>query len=173
MILIALGANISSHYGTPYETLEAAKAALRDAGLVIEQEARYWLTEPVPVSDQPWFHNTVIHVSTDLSPYELLELLQQVENEFGRVRTVRNAPRVLDLDLIAYDNEILSKPELIVPHPRMHKRAFVLLPLRDITENWEHPLLGTDLQQMIANLSEDQVAQPLEEAAPERNTATV
>lgn len=161
MIIIALGANLSSHFGTPYQTLEAAKTALRDAGLIIEREARYWLTQPVPVSDQPWFHNTVVSVKTDLGPYELLSKLHDIENEFGRIRSVRNAPRIIDLDLIAYDEQILNKPELIVPHPRMHKRAFVLLPLKEITEQWEHPVLGVNLDQMIANLPEDQLAQPL------------
>lgn len=161
MILIALGANLPSRYGSPYETLQAAKQAMREKGITILSSSNTWLTAPVPVSDQPWYHNEVVQVQTVLSPYQLLETLQDIENDFGRVRTVRNAPRILDLDLVAYDDEILDRPELIVPHPRMHKRAFVLLPLREIAENWEHPVLRVTLRDLIANLSKDQQAVPM------------
>lgn len=159
MIVIALGANLASPFGQPHETLAAAVKALGARGLRIAAESSTWLTAPVPVSDQPWYHNAVVAVETDLSPYGLLELLQDIENEFGRVRTVRNAPRVIDLDLIAYDGTILDRPELIVPHPRMHQRAFVLLPLQEIAPDWTHPLTGADLPAMIAAIPQDQQAQ--------------
>lgn len=165
MIFIGLGANLPSRYGSPYETLQAAKQAMQNAGITITASSNTWLTAPVPLSDQPWYHNEVVSVETALSPFALLEALQTLENEFGRVRTIRNAPRVLDLDLIAYNGEILNKPELIVPHPRMHQRAFVLLPLREIVENWEHPVIGMSLHDLILNLPDDQEAVPM---APER-----
>jgi 2-amino-4-hydroxy-6-hydroxymethyldihydropteridine diphosphokinase len=164
LILIALGANLPSRYGQPYETLIAAKGAMRDAGLNIVRQSSTWLTAPVPVSDQPWYHNEVVALETPLSPYGLLEALQAIEQAFGRVRTVRNAPRVLDLDLIAYHDAILSKPELIVPHPRMHKRAFVLLPLREIAPDWMHPVLQAPLSSLIAALPEGQNARMMDYA---------
>jgi len=161
VIIIALGANLPSRYGSPYDTLQAAKLAMQDRGIHIVSSSNTWLTAPVPVSDQPWYHNEVVIVSTTLSPYQLLETLQEIENDFGRVRTVRNAPRLLDLDLIAYGNEIVDKPALIVPHPRMHKRAFVLLPLKEVAGFWEHPVLRVTLDDLIANLPDDQQAVPM------------
>jgi 2-amino-4-hydroxy-6-hydroxymethyldihydropteridine diphosphokinase len=165
LILIALGANLPSRHGQPHETLAAARRVMEARGLKIVRRSSTWLTAPVPVSDQPWYHNEVVALETGLSPYALLETQQAVEHEFGRVRTVRNAPRVLDLDLIAYNDVVLSKPELIVPHPRMHKRAFVLLPLREIAPGWEHPVLHTVLSDLIDNLPEGQAAQTMSHAA--------
>lgn len=160
MIIIALGANLPSPYGEPHETLAAAVAALAEKGdMRITAQSSVWITAPVPVSDQPWYHNAVVAVDTDLSPFALLERLQEIENEFGRVRTVRNAPRVLDLDLVAYNDVIIDKPELIVPHPRMHQRAFVLLPLQEIAPDWTHPLGGDNLAAMIATIPPEQQAQ--------------
>ncbi len=164
MILIALGANLPSRYGAPIETLAAARDALEYKGLGITAQSSTWLTAPVPVSDQPWYHNEVVAVDTDLSPFALLEALQGIETAFGRMRTIRNAPRVLDLDLIAYHDTIISKPELIVPHPRMHKRAFVLLPLHEIAPEWMHPALGVSLDDLIQNLPKEQEAWPVQMA---------
>ena len=159
MILIALGANLPGPHGQPHETLAAAVAEMRARGLAVVAESSVWLTAPVPVSDQPWYHNAVVAVETDLSPYALLELLQDIENEFGRVRSVRNAPRILDLDLVAYGDRILDRPELIVPHPRMHQRAFVLLPLSEVAPGWRHPVSGAVLDDMIAQIPAGQHAQ--------------
>jgi 2-amino-4-hydroxy-6-hydroxymethyldihydropteridine diphosphokinase len=139
---------------------------MEEQGIKILYRSSTWLTAPVPVSDQPWYHNEVVAVETDLSPFGLLEALQGIEAEFGRVRTVRNAPRLLDLDLIAYDDVILNKPELIVPHPRMHKRAFVLLPLREIAQHWEHPGLRVSLGDLIRNLPEGQEAKKMDDDFP-------
>ena len=87
------------------------------------------------------------------------------ENEFGRVRSVKNAPRLLDLDLIAYNNDIIIDDErLIIPHPRMHERLFVLKPLEDIDKNWTHPKTGHDVPMMLNNCPPDQQAKPIESA---------
>lgn len=162
MIFVALGANLPSIYGEPHETLAAAMEALGKAGIHVAARSSVWLTAPVPVSDQPWYHNAVVRVETDLSPYALLERLQGIENEFGRVRSIRNAPRVIDLDLIAYNDSILDRPELIVPHPRMHLRAFVLLPLRELAPGWGHPVTGAALADLIAALPVDQLAKVMD-----------
>lgn len=162
MILIALGANLPSKFGTPRDTLKEAVKAMGAAGLKIAAVSRLWLTAPVPVSDQPWYHNAVAAIETDLPPLELLAKLQKIENEFGRVREVRNEPRVLDLDLLAYHDQILDLPELILPHPRLHERAFVLLPLRDIAPDWQHPLRYEKLSDFIDAIPDDQKAEPAE-----------
>jgi len=125
LILIALGANLSGPHGGPSETIAAAHEALSTRNMGIMTSSRIWLTAPVPISDQPWYHNQVIQIETKLTPLALLETLQNIEKEFGRERAKRNEARVLDLDLIAYNDEILDRPELIIPHPRMHERAFI------------------------------------------------
>lgn len=156
MILIALGANLPSRFGSPEKTLQAALSALDKNNITVQAVSRIWLTEPVPASDQPWYRNAAARVKTDLSPYELLETLQKIEKDFGRRRSVRNAPRLLDLDLIAYNNVIINKPALIIPHPRAHRRAFVLYPVKEVAPDWEHPGMGMHVDDLIAALPEDQ-----------------
>lgn len=158
MIVVALGANLPGRFESPKHALIAAIAELEKRGLKTIKKSRLFLTAPVPVSDQPWYHNAVVAIETMLSPFAVLEVLQSIENDFGRVRTERNAPRVLDLDLIAYHDTIVDKPELIVPHPRMHDRGFVLLPLADVAPNWVHPISKKPLKDLIANIPADQIA---------------
>ncbi len=160
MILVALGANLPGVFASPRAALMAATDRLRENGLRIAALSRIFITKPIPESDQPWYHNAVVKLETDLGPYALLELLQTIENDMGRVRAERNAPRVIDLDLIAHGDHILDKPELIVPHPRAHERAFVLLPLRDVAPDWMHPVSKTTLADLIARLPADQIATP-------------
>ncbi len=162
MILIALGANLPSRFGTPAETIQAAIDALEDNGIRVVKSSRIWLTAPVPISDQPWYHNAVVEAETELDGFQLLSLLHKIEADFGRVRFERNEPRVLDLDLVAYNREIIDRPSLIVPHPRMHERAFVLLPLQDIAPEWVHPISGADLPSLINKIPADQLARPHE-----------
>jgi dihydropteroate synthase len=149
MILIALGANLPSLEGGPAETLRRAVARLAARGLTIVARSRLYLTEPVPRSRQPWYANQAIAVDTRLSPHDLLGALQAVELEFGRERSERNAARTLDLDLIAYDDIRLDTPDLILPHPRMQERAFVLAPLADIAPAWRHPDGGATVETML------------------------
>jgi 2-amino-4-hydroxy-6-hydroxymethyldihydropteridine diphosphokinase len=113
------------------------------------------------VSDQPWFVNAVAAIETDLSPASLLMLLHRIELEFGRVRGVVNAPRLIDLDLLAYGRRISAEEVPILPHPRMDQRAFVLRPLADIAPDWRHPVSGLGLAALIARLPADQEIQPL------------
>jgi 2-amino-4-hydroxy-6-hydroxymethyldihydropteridine diphosphokinase len=111
----------------------------------------------VPVSDQPWFVNAAAAIETELSARALLDLLHRIEESFGRTRTVANAARVLDLDLLAFGTQVLdAPPDPLVPHPRLAGRAFVLLPIRDIAPLWRHPVSGRTLDSMIAALGADQ-----------------
>ena len=163
MILIGLGANLDSPvYGPPERTLPAALDRLAASGIRILRRSRLYRTAPVPVSDQPWYVNAVAAVATGLAPEPLLGALLALEQDFGRVRTVPNAPRVLDLDLLAYDEVRTppgSAPEL--PHPRLHERAFVLLPLAEVAPEWRHPATGRPVSALIAALPPDQRAQPM------------
>ena len=166
MKLIALGANLPSRFGTPAQTLYAALKAMAEKDIWPVQISRVWKTAPVPfVEGQPWYHNAVAAVETSMAPHDLLLTLLAIEEEFGRVRTVRNAPRLLDLDLITYNDDIiLDGPDLIVPHPRMEGRAFVLMPMADLLdEEWVHPQSGNTLSQLIARLPDEQKAEPMED----------
>lgn len=162
MILVAIGTNLPSRFGTPVETIQAAIEALEAQRLRVIKASRIWLTAPVPISDQPWYHNAVVAIETELDAFQLLSTLHHIEADFGRVRYERNEPRVLDLDLIAYHQEIIERPSLIVPHPRMHERAFVLLPLQDIAPDWSHPISGKALPEMIDVIPSEQLARPHE-----------
>jgi 2-amino-4-hydroxy-6-hydroxymethyldihydropteridine diphosphokinase len=161
MILIGLGANLSSSAGPPRATLEAALAKLEQAGVKISRRSRWYKTAPVPISDQPPFVNGVVAVETRLGPSDLLALLQKIEAQFGRQRGVRDAARTLDLDILDYDGRIEDGPGLTLPHPRMASRAFVLKPLAEIAPEWRHPTLGETVTALIAALPPEQAAEPL------------
>lgn len=162
MIIIALGANLNSRYGSPEDTIERAKDALKSSGVAIRQSSRTWMTAPVPASDQPWYRNAVISVDTGLRPRALMALLLDIESSFGRIRGERNAPRVIDLDLIAYYDVIIEEEGLQIPHPRMEDRAFVLVPMQEILPNWRHPVLDLSVSDMVGNLTDLGEMKPLQ-----------
>lgn len=154
MILIALGANLDHpRFGSPQATCEAALETLSARGITVLKKSRWFRTEPVPVSDQPWFVNGVASVSTSLDPSALMELLHAIEADFGRTRRIRNEARLLDLDLLAYDMRVSKAQETpVLPHPRMAERTFVLYPLDDLAPGWLHPVTGRTAREMIAAL---------------------
>jgi 2-amino-4-hydroxy-6-hydroxymethyldihydropteridine diphosphokinase len=162
LILIGLGANLPSRFGPPRESLDAALQALDRRGVSIVRRSRWWRSQPVPISDQPWFVNGVAAVETALAPEDLLAMLHGIEAEFGRVRSVVNAARLLDLDLLAYGRLIIDGAALVCPHPRLQQRAFVLMPLADIAADWRDPRDGRDLPTMIAALPPDQKIEAME-----------
>jgi len=160
MILIGIGANLpSAEFGPPAKTLEAAIAAIAARGITVAARSAFYESAPVPESDQPWFVNSVIRVETTLRPGPLLDVLLEIERQFGRQRSVPNAARVLDLDLLAY-GAVATGPNAcpVLPHPRMHERAFVLLPLAEIAPDWRHPGDQTPLGTLIARLPGGQTA---------------
>jgi dihydropteroate synthase len=156
VIIIALGANLPSQFGSPRATLKRAIQEIARHGIRVLYQSPIYLTAPVPISDQPWYHNAVIGVSTDKSPAQLIQILQTIEKNFGRVRTERNAPRVIDLDIVAYHDGVVNDADLIIPHPRAHERAFVLYPLRDIAPNWIHPVSRQSISHLIESLPKNQ-----------------
>ncbi|MCA0199948.1 MAG: 2-amino-4-hydroxy-6-hydroxymethyldihydropteridine diphosphokinase [Proteobacteria bacterium] len=154
MILIGVGANLPSDAGSPLQTCEAALVHLGRLGVVVAARSPWYETAPVPVSDQPWFVNAVVRAETALSPAGLLAALHLTEAAFGRLRTVTNAARTLDLDLLAYGDVIRTGEAPLLPHPRLHERAFVLFPLRDLAPGWRHPVLGETAENLAARLPE-------------------
>ena len=159
MIFIGLGANLkSAEYGSPTATLEAALGVLSTTNCSVIRRSAWYRSSPVPASSQPWYYNGVAELDCDLSPDNLLLYLHTIEDKFGRVRSAVNAPRIIDLDLLVYDNQVLrSDSGPIVPHPRMQDRAFVLLPLRDLVADWVDPRNGRPIQELIDDLPADQV----------------
>ena len=128
-MLLGLGANL----GHPVETLQAALAALdRVPSITVCRRASFYRTAPVGYTDQPTFTNTVAEIDTTLSPAAVLGICLGIEAALGRERTFRNAPRVVDIDLLLADGAESNTPELMLPHPRMRERAFVLVPLAEL-----------------------------------------
>ena len=164
MIIIAIGSNLPHpEFGAPIDVCNAAIEAIEAIGCRLLDRSRWFRSAPVPVSDQPDFVNGVISVRTDLKPAELLASLHGIEDRFDRLRSVPNAARTLDLDLIAYDelvNERAGGP--LLPHPRMTGRAFVLYPLRDIAPDWRHPALGMPIAERSGGLPDDQTCHPID-----------
>ncbi len=159
MIVIAVGANLSAAgFASPIETCRAAIARLdAEPAIAVRAASRWYESEPVPPSGQPWYVNGAVLVSSDLDPSELLARLHDIEAMFGRVRLVRNEARPLDLDLIDYDGVVRDGRTggPILPHPRVRDRAFVLLPLAEIVPGWRHPVSGESVTALIAALPRD------------------
>ena len=155
--VVAIGGNlVADGYSSVEDVLTDAISDLARCELTIIAQSGWFETAPVPISDQPWFVNGVLLVETNLSAYALLQELHRIEAEFGRTRQVRNEARILDLDLIDFEGVVENSDAIILPHPRMDKRAFVLLPLSDILPDWYHPLLQKPLSQLISEMPEGQ-----------------
>ncbi len=166
-IFIGLGSNLpSQRYGDPAHTCQAALDALAAAGVEVVKISRWYRSAPVPVSDQPWFVNGVAMVNTGLAPAALLALLHRIEQDFGRERRARDEARVIDLDILAYGDQVSGPgvgPESapVLPHPHLAQRAFVVLPMAEIAPHWRHPVSGLSIQELAAGLPADQIAEPL------------
>ena len=158
MILIGIGANLPTEaFGTPRRACEAALRSLGSAEVRVIKRSRWYKSAPLPPSDQPWFVNGVARVETALEPRDLLALLHGVERDMGRERPDVNAPRVIDLDLLACDEVVSNEPGgPALPHPRLHERAFVLLPMAEIAPDWRHPATGRRVRDLIAALGAEQ-----------------
>lgn len=146
---IGLGAN----EGDPRRQVEEAIARLAAADEIeLVKSSSFYRNPPLGPPDQPWYVNAVIQVRTRLAPEELLRLLQRVEDDMGRVRRERWGPRIIDLDLLLYDGVILSGPDLCLPHPEMHRRSFVLVPLAEIAPQAWHPALEQTASELLEQL---------------------
>ena len=150
---IGLGANL----GDPRRQLEEALVRLAALEEVeVQKVSAFYLNPPLGPPGQPWYVNAAAQVRTRLEPEELLRALRQVEEDLGRVRGERWGPRIIDLDILLYDGVIMSGPELVLPHPEMHRRAFVLVPLAEIAPEAWHPGLEKTAGELLAELAEEE-----------------
>lgn len=149
---MALGSNLPGPYTSREALLEAALAALPDVGLTVVARSTWWTSAAWPDPAGPEYLNGVAIVTTDLSPTDTLAALHGVEERFGRARGAANAPRTLDLDLIAHGRTVLDG-DLVVPHPRAHDRLFVMGPLAELASAWVHPVSGEPAFRLAANAS--------------------
>jgi 2-amino-4-hydroxy-6-hydroxymethyldihydropteridine diphosphokinase len=157
MVLIGLGGNLPDPgYGAPQRTLTAALEALAAEGIGISARSSWYRSAPLPPSDQPWYVNAVARLATALDPFDLLALMQRVERQFGRQRGAPNAARTVDLDLLDHDGRRIETEFLVLPHPRLHLRRFVLVPLAEIAPLWRHPRLGLSAAELLARLPDEQ-----------------
>lgn len=169
VVLLGVGANLDTHrHGSPRGSLLAALRRLGELGVTTERLSPWYSSAPVPPSDQPDFSNAVASIDTCLPPLALLFTLHRVEREMGRRRGVRNAARVIDLDLLSYGDLARSTPVLTLPHPRLAERAFVLRPLCDLMPEWRHPGLGVSAGDLLDQLPPGQairrIGRPAHEA---------
>jgi 2-amino-4-hydroxy-6-hydroxymethyldihydropteridine diphosphokinase len=153
VILIGIGSNLAAPpFGSPKDTVDAALAQLPAIGAAVVRRSRWYRSQPVPPSDQPWFVNGVIVVETRLTPVALLDALLALEARFGRRRGLPNAARTLDLDLLDYAGRQCDGERLTLPHPRLHERRFVLAPLAEIAPDWRHARLNLTASELLRRL---------------------
>ena len=146
-IYLALGSNL----GDRVANLETARKSLAPR-IEIVRESPIYVTPPWGYTDQPDFLNQVIEVDTLLHPIPLLHHLKKIETEMGRETIFRNGPRIIDLDILFYVQEVYESENLQIPHPRLQDRAFVLVPLNDIAPDFVHPVLNQSVHEMLAKV---------------------
>jgi 2-amino-4-hydroxy-6-hydroxymethyldihydropteridine diphosphokinase len=135
--------------GDRHANLRAAIDYLSAAGVTVLRESPIYETEPVGYTQQRWFLNMAVEAETALFPMQLLARTGKVERALGRVRTVPNGPRTIDIDILLYHDAVIHSPRLEVPHPRMHERRFVLAPLADLSPGLRHPALRKTVRQLL------------------------
>ncbi len=157
---LGLGSNI----GDRKANLRTSLSLLEGAELRVTKSSSLYHTEPMGEVEQPWFMNAVAEVETILSPEELLHRCQQIEEEMGRQHIIPQGPRVIDLDILLYDQLTLNTAELSIPHPRMHRRRFVLIPLLEIAPDAVHPLLKKSIRELLKDISDFSVVKRVNSA---------
>lgn len=150
-IILSLGSNV----GDRHAHLDDARQHLEDAGVKILKTSQIYESEPVGYSNQDDFLNQVLIVETTQSPQELLETCLAVERKMGRVRVQKNGPRLIDIDILFYQDKILSEDSLLLPHPRIAERRFILVPLTELAAEQVHPVLEESIQELLQTCPEE------------------
>jgi len=157
LIYLAIGSNLSGlNNETPIQNCNLVLDTIKKE-LSVKKKSSWYKSQPIPVSNQSWYVNGVIEVETEKDPLELLNFLIDLEKSFGRIRNKKNESRIIDLDIIDYNQKVLNiNDKLIIPHPRMNERAFVLLPLYEINPFWTHPITNENISDLVNNVKNKQ-----------------
>jgi 2-amino-4-hydroxy-6-hydroxymethyldihydropteridine diphosphokinase len=145
-VYLSLGSNV----GDRVKNLRAAIDELPHAGVAVTRVSSFYETEPVDLREQPWFLNCVVEAETHFEAIMLLRALREIETKMGSKKLVAKGPRLIDMDILLYGQETIETPELQVPHPRMHLRRFVLVPLAEIASGLKHPTWPNDVSGLLA-----------------------
>ncbi len=151
-VYVALGTNLGHRWQNLSRAIESMRAFVH-----IDMVSPVYETAPWGYTDQPNFLNGVLSGQTGLAPHDLLAALKKLERALGRVPNVRYGPRVIDLDILFYDHICLDTPDLVIPHPRLHERAFVLVPLADIAPDLRHPRLNVRVVDLLSMVDPSKV----------------
>ena len=163
VVFIAYGTNLNLDHTPGRQALPYIADQLKSCGVKVNNFSRLWHSRAWPDPNDPPYHNAVMKGLTNLPPQDVMVLLHRLEAEAGRVRDGRaNAPRTLDLDLIAYGERVIDLDGLVVPHPRAHQRAFVMGPLAEIAPDWVHPVLKKNAAALYRTAAVGTAAYPLE-----------
>jgi 2-amino-4-hydroxy-6-hydroxymethyldihydropteridine diphosphokinase len=159
-VVVALGCNLRDGFASCEALLEAALARFPRAGLPVIARSSWWRSAAWPDPAGPEYRNGIALVEANGPPEAVLEALFSLERAFGRDRAAKNAPRTLDLDLIAHGRQVVDAPGLSLPHPRAHERLFVMGPLAEIAPAWRHPVLGATAAELAAQATVGRDATP-------------
>ena len=151
---------VGSNLGSREQNCLLAVSRLSGKGVTVRQHSSLCETEPWGVKDQPRFLNMVLEIETTEEPEALLRILKGIELELGRQETTKWGPRTIDLDILLYDDRIVRRADLQIPHPHMHKRDFVLRPLSEIAPEKIHPVFNKSIMRLLAEIEENKPAEP-------------
>jgi 2-amino-4-hydroxy-6-hydroxymethyldihydropteridine diphosphokinase len=145
--------SLGSNFGNREHLLGEALRLIESPGLHVARVSPVYETEPQEFKNQPWFLNLVAEVQTNLFPMQLLTRVRKIERKLGRKRTLDKGPRSIDIDILLYGESVIDSPDLVVPHPRMTERRFVLQPLADLAPDLRHPVLRRTIKELLAGIS--------------------
>ena len=143
VVFLGLGSNIGDKEGSITKAFDLLSEICE-----VKKKSHVYLTEPVGITNQEWFLNCVVEIGTELEPKRLLSSLKSIERKLDRIKTVKNGPRTIDIDILFYGDRIIKTKTLIIPHPLAHERLFVLQPMMDLQPYFVHPILKKSIQEL-------------------------
>ena len=153
MIFLGIGSNLDSKFGDRYNNIRRTLKLIQEEKIVVKKISKFYETPSYPNKKNPKFINIVIEIEYNLDPEMLLKKIFLIEKKMERKRNTKNEPRTCDIDIIDFKGLIKNQKNVVLPHPKMHKRNFVLFPLKEICPNWTHPITNENIDILIKNLS--------------------